>query len=699
METLSPAASSRGPRKRLRVNEACTPCRDRKTRCDARHPVCRACENRGVGHNCSYDTPRASQRRRFHQAEPVPSQSAPNTTYGSPPMPVARLDTADKPHGHHNEPSPGQPWSSTQSDGLATFVGREDSSVYGPSSTIVFVQHVLSDEASCETGLPPPTPDSHYDKVHIPERMPEPNDGMAVLPRRHSADDFIACFWDFIHPMFPVLHKPTFTARYERFWVLESSGQVSQLSQHAADENNIFLSTLNLVLALGCKFSNLIPDKQKSSVGDDFYKKSRQLFIFDALDSASLPLVQLLVLNGVYLQSTPYANRCWNAIGLAIRVAQSLGLHLEARVSQNSSQVEREMMRRVWHSCVNLDRLLAMTFGRPTMVQRPNSLALPAMVDDEYLSDTGPPGKQPSGMPSRFGLFVSSCTLLELLEEVLASLSRHEPVTKNMQSKGEAKIQQGEILTCILSLNRRLNEFASTIPAYLKLSDKEITPTSSVNHVALQQHVLHCRFLLTRLLLLRPLLLSTIIGEKISPIDALDSIGQPLLDHAVIQQCCELCLQTAYGLVDTLYWNLGTLYRTSGWHTVYFTFSATIVLLASLKCELLDLQPGDKAFRTCWSRSLSILKHYEHQVHSASHAIHSLTEIRRRVFQTTGSALNPKVGELSPTPPVDNNLVALFDAHSFDISSSGDASSTCDPITENFLATDLMHAEWLDFFT
>lgn len=63
------------------------------------------------------------------------------------------------------------------------------------------------------------------------------------------------------------------------------------------------------------------------------------------------------------------------------------------------------------------------------------------------------------------------------------------------------------------------------------------------------------------------------------------------------------------------------------------------------------------------------------------------------------TALNPKVGELSPTPPVDNNLAALFDANSFDISSSGDTSSTCDPITETFLATDLMHAEWLDFFT
>lgn len=127
------------------------------------------------------------------------------------------------------------------------------------------------------------------------------------------------------------------------------------------------------------------------------------------------------------------------------------------------------------------------------MVQRPNSLALPAMVDDEYLSDAGLSGKQPSGMPSRLGLFVSSCTLLELLEEVLASLSRHEPVTKNVQSKSEAKPQQGEILTSILSLNRRLNEFASTIPGYLKLSDKEITTSSSMNHVALQQHVLHCR--------------------------------------------------------------------------------------------------------------------------------------------------------------------------------------------------------------
>ena len=96
------------------------------------------------------------------------------------------------------------------------------------------------------------------------------------------------------------------------------------------------------------------PSSHRASVADGFYQQSRQLFHLDVLDAASIPLVQALVLNGVYLQSTRHASRCWNVIGLAIRAAQGIGLHEEQVAA--TSQLDREMRRRIWHTCVNLDR-------------------------------------------------------------------------------------------------------------------------------------------------------------------------------------------------------------------------------------------------------------------------------------------------------------------------------------------------------
>lgn len=192
-------------------------------------------------------------------------------------------------------------------------------------------------------------------KSEKPERLPDWASGAALLPRRRNADDFLACYWEFIHPLFPVLHKPSFLKRYQMLWASESEPQKRDLETLSLEEL-IFTATLNLVFGLGCKFSNLVAPAQKNSMADDFYQKSRHLLLFEVLDTTSLSLVQMMCLTGVYLQSTQHANRCWNSVGLAIRVAQSLGLHLNADSRKQIPQLEREMRRRVWHACVNLDR-------------------------------------------------------------------------------------------------------------------------------------------------------------------------------------------------------------------------------------------------------------------------------------------------------------------------------------------------------
>jgi hypothetical protein len=50
-----PPAANPGPGRRGKVGTACRNCRERKTRCDGRQPVCIACENRQMSNTCSYE--------------------------------------------------------------------------------------------------------------------------------------------------------------------------------------------------------------------------------------------------------------------------------------------------------------------------------------------------------------------------------------------------------------------------------------------------------------------------------------------------------------------------------------------------------------------------------------------------------------------------------------------------------------------
>jgi hypothetical protein len=348
-------------RKRQRVSRACDSCRDRKTACDGRRPVCMACESRDATDTCKYTfvPKRESDHwrsgslddgvspKRWRPLEPLQSQDRED--------PVR--NTEDRQPRLSTETPLEEAFSSAPSDGLATF----DQAAYGPSSTVAFLRHIIS------RGSRAATPNGDFSKAKHPsrstgtipswqlERARGLESSQAVLPLRRNADDFVLCYWEFIHPMFPLLHRTTFDDQYERLWSGDNDRTAGGLSRSYDIEEPIFMAILNLVFALGCKLSSLVPSSQKASVADDFYQKSRMLSEFLIIDSTSVSTVQLLALSGVYLQSTPYASRCWNSVGLAIRAAQSLGMHCEGS-GRPVSQLEREMNRRIWHTCVSLDR-------------------------------------------------------------------------------------------------------------------------------------------------------------------------------------------------------------------------------------------------------------------------------------------------------------------------------------------------------
>lgn len=236
-----------------------------------------------------------------------------------------------------------------QLDALATVSsGNNDDSLYGGSSTIAFVQQKFSQTPAQQV------PPLEARLLHRrPTRLFQQSESASVYPARRKADNFLHCFWEFIHPVFPVLHKTSFIAKYDKLWFAESSLVASE-NVHE-EEEVLFSACLNLTFALGCQFSTLLEASQKRSAADDFYWRARRLYVFDILDSRSFMSVQMLLLTGIYLQSTPHANRCWTSIGLAIRLAQSQGLHLDGPGRRPESQLTSQMRRRVWHTCVVLD--------------------------------------------------------------------------------------------------------------------------------------------------------------------------------------------------------------------------------------------------------------------------------------------------------------------------------------------------------
>jgi hypothetical protein len=179
------------------------------------------------------------------------------------------------------------------------------------------------------------------------------------LPQRPFVDEMLRWYWQNFHSVFPFLHWPTFESRTRSLWKQKER-------PNQGFETLLFYAKLNMVLALAYLRNEAIPLDQRQCHADEFYKRSLRLVSAETLDTASIPVVQLLLLRTMYLYFAGRADRCWLMSGAAIRVAIGLSLHVTPK--RPLSQLEREMRRRVWYGgCLALDQydapqtLLALT--------------------------------------------------------------------------------------------------------------------------------------------------------------------------------------------------------------------------------------------------------------------------------------------------------------------------------------------------
>jgi transcriptional regulatory protein GAL4 len=101
---------------------------------------------------------------------------------------------------------------------------------------------------------------------------------------------------------------------------------------------------------------------------DFFYRKVAQFSEESSIfESGNLAMVQGLLLLSNYAQKRNRPNTGWNYLGLAVRMALSLGLHKEFP-NWEITLLQREMRRRVWWGLFIFDSGASITFGRPVLL-------------------------------------------------------------------------------------------------------------------------------------------------------------------------------------------------------------------------------------------------------------------------------------------------------------------------------------------
>ena len=219
---------------------------------------------------------------------------------------------------------------------------------------------------------------SEYSEVDA--QMESPN---AALPRRESVSvttqlppyDFakrlFASQYNYIGTIFSFLEPPVFEARLQ--WVYSEEPDLSIRG------NCLAYCQILMTFAFGQLYSINEWTGNQGPPGFDYFTQALQI-LPDIYEDGSILFVEVLSLVGYYMQNLNRRDAAFLYIGLALRMAISLGLHQEVSDGMLDA-VEREHRRRVWWSVYSMDRILCVKSGNPiTIADEDIGVSLPSPV-------------------------------------------------------------------------------------------------------------------------------------------------------------------------------------------------------------------------------------------------------------------------------------------------------------------------------
>lgn len=469
------------------------------------------------------------------------------------------------------------------------------------------------------------------------------------LPPRKTANRLLAVHWTLSQCIFPWVDRLRFMRWYEGLW----TGR-EDTDRHVDEQ--VYHCILNTIFATSYKLDTSLNASDQETMSNTHFQRAQKLFCLDLMDVSHIELVQALLLMGQYLQSTHMSRRCFQCIGLAIWIAQDMGLHIPETLSLIKSQHDREMARRTWHGCILMDRITSMTFGRPTRISQASALQspLPTVMDDEYFDTAGPgTGKQPEHQPSIMSFFVAYCRLHLILGDILSAFyvprTPDEPnLPDRLHHSGSAGKQN---IDKILQYEKALATWRSSLEVPLQIDSDFSDPTETCIFRR-QAVILYARFLYIRMLLFRPFFSKPSEAPAASTSSRDIALGRPLAD-AITSHALGSCVKTAQQLLDLI----STHMRSSKnepdllppwWHVISYVYTAgTIVVAAHLFPSVLD-QISISSLTKSIRQGFGILQEYEHSKKSGQRCKASLAALYEKIVSPASRRHSPNGNLMTP---------------------------------------------------
>ncbi|EED13655.1 conserved hypothetical protein [Talaromyces stipitatus ATCC 10500] len=435
------------------------------------------------------------------------------------------------------------------------------------------------------------------DPGHISRQKVRQKDFGHPLPARQQADILLSSYWNHVHVLYPILDKPH---------IEEDYGKICNQENSITDKKS-FLCLLNSIFAISSRHIKLAgPDHEHLAA--TFCLRARELL---DIESCSIRSVQSYLLLALYYQSIFVPRTCLMFAGLALRTAQVLELHLIEKSERESVSRTKNLLRKVWHGCVLVDREVSMMYDRACMIDQRTAAAIPLpLFDEEETQLLHPRSHTTQVQQTRAAEFYSvSLRLLDILHDILF----HTHSSKSQRCYDSLEhFPSFEANSSVLELEARLANWENKIPRYYKVGFH--SPDNDMNGLLLRRAViLRQRHLYVHLLLLRPMLQCIITSELRN--NGVSVPAGSLLSHRVSLQCAIVCVKVAQEAIDIIHVNEGTSSNetrdlSAWWYNAEFLYtSATVLIAASLSPSVVAEIPEDSIYGS-FHKAIAVLRQY-----------------------------------------------------------------------------------------
>ncbi|ORX90894.1 hypothetical protein K493DRAFT_304519 [Basidiobolus meristosporus CBS 931.73] len=184
----------------------------------------------------------------------------------------------------------------------------------------------------------------------------------------------------------------------------------------------------------------------------------------------SIGLVQALVLLSLHPQNS------WLYLGMAIRIAQELGLHRTLN-SHNLDPIERERRKLLWWNCVVLDRGISSFLGRPLAIHESDCNASLPLLPEVLAKEASIDVNELSYSQRAMKCYIVFIRLSQIMARMLREIHTAESTS------------QGKIKNSLKELNRTLNQWELSLPEEFKYNFED---TKLNDRYTVILNLLHC---------------------------------------------------------------------------------------------------------------------------------------------------------------------------------------------------------------